>query len=240
MWYMSTFIFLIFGIFLLVASFQIDDGIKNYATSSDTIVHANQGIYTIGLLFLTTFVVSMFLKIKYRCDLLNLEGDYLWPTFLFGLGLTLLVLGGIVINKKTNDMDSSVQTYGIGVLLCGLLFLAYPVNLIMKYFKVHEGVQYLGEQAGKGIKYVQGQLNKGLDEARVAGNKAGGLFGGLFSGGKKKQQQEEIELQELKSKCPSGTTRFESECYMRCRTDEFCKDKSIGECQDGFCTKPVA
>lgn len=161
MWEWSTFIFLIFGLFLIMASFQIDNGIKNYATSSDTIVHANQGIYTIGLLFLTTFLVSIFLKYKYECELLKIS-DWLWPTFLFGLGLTLLVLGGIVINKKTNDMDSSVQSYGIGVLLSGLLFLAYPVNLIMKYFKVHEGVQYLGEQAGKGIKYGQEKIGSAV------------------------------------------------------------------------------
>jgi hypothetical protein len=100
------------AVLLLVASGRIDDALDNVQVNSD-IDRANKGIYTIGIIMLTAGVTLLAAQKKVDVEPMILTG-------LIGvLGLVLLVLAAIVINKGSG----SAKSWGVCVLVGGIVFL---------------------------------------------------------------------------------------------------------------------
>ena len=112
------------AVLILVASGRIEAGFTNVQVNSD-IDRANKGIYTIGIIML---VAGVTLLVAQK----NVDVEPMLLTGLIGaLGLVLLVLAAVVINKGTG----SAKSWGVAVLVGGLLFLVGSGAVIVNEHK---------------------------------------------------------------------------------------------------------
>lgn len=105
------------GIFLIAAYAQIQKGMTDVDVKS-TEARSLQGIYTLGVMFLTMGLVL--LATSKKIDLLSVESQ---PTLVMSfaalLGVVLLVLSGILVNKTSGD----AKTWSIMTLVASILML---------------------------------------------------------------------------------------------------------------------
>lgn len=105
------------GLFLIVAYAQIQKGMTGVDVKS-TEARSLQGIYTLGIMFLTMGLVL--LATSKKIDILSVESQ---PTLVMSLaallGLVLLVLSGILVSKTSGD----AKTWSVMTLVASILML---------------------------------------------------------------------------------------------------------------------
>ena len=108
---------IVLGVLLLVASGRITVAVENQSADNKT-VKANQGIYTMGIIFLITGVSLG--ACEYKCTSCDLGMDSTtYLVFLILLGIALVSLGGVIVN----DGIEGAKSWGTLVLVLGLLFI---------------------------------------------------------------------------------------------------------------------
>lgn len=152
----GLFFFMVFllamGVTLLIASAQIDIYLRkdNTVKSGDTIYLINEGIYTIAILFLVSFFVSVLYFTRCSCDS-TVDATILYFMFFAMLGLTLLVLGAIGVNEySSKTMDSKIKTWFITVLIIGIILFLLSITIGYFYYAEEIAIEFkIGNDAGK-------------------------------------------------------------------------------------------
>ena len=115
---------MILGIVLIFASAGIDTAASAMTLNTD-LARANKGIYTIGVI-LSTVSVSL-LALEYENT--NARAPLVLMALIIALGLTLIALSAVVINKG----NSGAKKWAAGVLVIGIaLVVGAGANMVMK------------------------------------------------------------------------------------------------------------
>ena len=102
----------VLGAILIALSSMITENTKNLPVDSD-VARCNQGIYTMAIIFMT--VGATILAFGGNVSITGATG----LAFIITLGLVLLVLGAIIINKTSDKAKNAA----VGVLVIGIVFI---------------------------------------------------------------------------------------------------------------------
>jgi hypothetical protein len=110
---------LVLGVFLLVASSKISENLKGVDVGSK-IVKANQGIFTMGIVFIVSSMA--FFACNYNCNCGDMVlGSTAYMGFFLILGVTLTVLGSMVVS----NISGEGKKWGTMVLVSGIVFILF-------------------------------------------------------------------------------------------------------------------
>ena len=129
---------LVLGVFLLVASSKISENLKSVDVGSK-IVKANQGIFTMGIVFIVSSMA--FFACNYNCNCGDLVlGSTAYMGFFLILGVTLTVLGSMVISNSSGV----AKKWGTMVLVSGIVFILFCAGAFY-----HEHGEAIGQSYSK-------------------------------------------------------------------------------------------
>jgi hypothetical protein len=103
----------VLGAILIALSSMITENTKNLAVDSD-VARCNQGIYTMAIIFMTVGVTML----AFGGSTATISGTK-GLAFIITLGIVLLVLGAIIVDKTSDNAKNAA----VGVLILGMVFI---------------------------------------------------------------------------------------------------------------------
>lgn len=110
---------LILGVVLVALSSVITENTKDMTVDS-IVSRCNQGIYTMGIVFLSIGVTLLAFGVDVKASQNMTLG------FVVALGVVLLVLSAIIVNKTSGKAKDAA----IGILISGIIFIVSGVAII--------------------------------------------------------------------------------------------------------------
>lgn len=149
----DLFIFVL-GVFLLVAYTEIVKSIDNEIGFDSSAARSIQGIYTIGIIFVMNSIYSLS---GYETSIKNV--GLAMEIFMILLGIVLIVLSSIILNKTKNMKDKKAKNWSISLITAGSLMVVLSfIRIGYGYYKNHHTVGP--------VKYGQNQVQ--LPDTRAA------------------------------------------------------------------------
>lgn len=140
----DIFVFVL-GVFLLVAYTEIVKSIDNEIGFDSSAARSIQGIYTIGIIFIMDALYSLS---GYQTEVKGVP--LVMEIFLILLGIVLIVLSSIILDKTKNMKDKRAKNWSIALITGGSLMLVVSLARI--------GYGYYKNQHKVGpVKYIVGQ-----------------------------------------------------------------------------------
>lgn len=128
---------IVMGIYLIIAFSRIYEKAGNIAADS-TVAKANQGIYTMGIIFMVAGICFGIMNSKCDCTKLDVGTNYFVIFFLL-LGIVLVALSGTMINGLS---DGEAKNWAILTLVLGLIFMVLCGTLLFMSHKNKLGLEF--------------------------------------------------------------------------------------------------
>lgn len=134
---MLSLISIVMGIFLIIAYSRIYEKAGDISAESN-VAKANQGIYTMGIIFMVSGICFGITNSKCDCTRLDVGTNYFVIFFLL-LGIVLVALSGTMINGLS---DGEAKNWAIMTLVIGLIFMVLCGTLLFMSHKNKLGLQF--------------------------------------------------------------------------------------------------
>jgi cytochrome c biogenesis factor len=134
---MLSIISVVMGIYLIIAYSRIYENTGMLSAESN-VAKANQGIYTMGIIFIVAGICFGICNSKCDCTKLDVGSNYFVIFFLL-LGIVLVSLSGTIIS---GTQDGEAKNWAIFTLVFGLIFIVMCSTLLYLSHRNKTGLNF--------------------------------------------------------------------------------------------------